>query len=421
MKFWKDVSVNEKRKSIKKISSETAKLLSEEQQQSYKSTNENNVTEEQITNTLKMLNSDDDELNHQVLRSSLGISTHGVRLGASPSEIIENETKRRYSTARPMQLSSVLEHTTSSVPSSSAKMRTSSKMNGSEHSDHTHQHIPSVVEKQVLNKIRSMLSVTLIVILGVGVVLAVGSVFVGPPNQPVGKYKIFQAQTGESFWNFYNFYEGPDSAGSNGYIKYISKKDAMELELAKVITEDIPVYSNDTSGNETTTSEETTKQDFIFMGSAPTKEGPRLSIRLEGKQRFDRGLFIIDLDHMPSGCGTWPAFWLTDEVNWPVNGEIDILEGVNYQEDAKTALHATKHCNMFDLPQGVMTGVWDTAVGVPDKKTGKPDMTMREAKNCFVYDSHQWLNQGCVAINDDGGTIGEPFNDKGGGVYVLEW
>jgi hypothetical protein len=24
---------------------------------------------------------------------------------------------------------------------------------------------------------------------------------------------------------------------------------------------------------------------------------------------------------MPAGCGTWPAFWLTDEANWPVNGK----------------------------------------------------------------------------------------------------
>ena len=55
---------------------------------------------------------------------------------------------------------------------------------------------------------------------------------------------------------------------------------------------------------------------------------------------------------MPAGCGVWPAFWLTDEQNWPVNGEIDIVEGVNYQNVAKTALHATKGCSMFDIPHG---------------------------------------------------------------------
>ena len=56
------------------------------------------------------------------------------------------------------------------------------------------------------------------------------------------------------------------------------------------------------------------------------------------------------------GCGTWPAFWLTDEANWPVNGEIDIVEGVNYQDTAKTALHTTKECRMDDVPEGSKTG-----------------------------------------------------------------
>ena len=48
-------------------------------------------------------------------------------------------------------------------------------------------------------------------------------------------------------------------------------------------------------------------------------------------------------------------------------------------------------------------------------------MTMRYATNCFVYDPKQWLNQGCVAVDVEGGTLGEPVNQKGGGVYVLEW
>ena len=66
---------------------------------------------------------------------------------------------------------------------------------------------------------------------------------------------------------------------------------------------------------------------------------------------------------MPAGCGVWPAFWLTDEANWPVHGEIDIVEGVNYQNVAKTALHSTKGCSMNDIPLGTMTGSWDTAQG----------------------------------------------------------
>jgi hypothetical protein len=71
---------------------------------------------------------------------------------------------------------------------------------------------------------------------------------------------------------------------------------------------------------------------------------------------------------------------------------------------------------MNDVPLGVKTGDWDTAVGVP-KENGDLDMTVREARDCYAYDEHQWLNQGCVEIEAEEGTLGEPLNKKGGGVF----
>lgn len=273
---------------------------------------------------------------------------------------------------------------------------------------------------------------------------------VGPSRQPVGAYRLVELQEAEAFWDYYNFYVGPDSVGSNGFNSYIGRERALQLGIANVTREVIPSDERsaavDPSGNgeETagvgTAKERVVDEDkasvfadssdfdfdsdsepFIYMGSAPTADGPREAIRLEGRRRFNRGLFIIDLRHMPTGCGIWPAFWLTDEANWPLNGEIDIVEGINFQSVAKTALHSTKVCKMDDVPIGTKTGTWDNSTGIPNKKTGIPDPTPREATNCFVYDPHQWLNQGCVAVESRDGTLGKPLNDKGGGVFVLDW
>mmetsp|Transcript_16136 Transcript_16136/g.36996 ORF Transcript_16136/g.36996 Transcript_16136/m.36996 type:complete len:391 (+) Transcript_16136:268-1440(+) len=243
-------------------------------------------------------------------------------------------------------------------------------------------------------------SMTSLCVLVFGVIfgaLWMGAEFIGPPNQPVGPYELIERQEGDDFFGNYNFYEGPDSVGSNGYVTYVSEQRAKEIEIARITHEvdELDLFyrkrilgeADDDEGKPTTNTRRSKMEPFLYLSTAATEAGPRESIRLEGKKRFNRGLFIIDVRHMPSGCGTWPAFWLTDEANWPVNGEIDIVEGVNCQSEAKTALHTKKGCDMFDVPVGTMTGSWDTSIGIPDKKTGIPDMTIREAKKLFCIRS----------------------------------
>ena len=223
--------------------------------------------------------------------------------------------------------------------------------------------------------------------------------------QPIGPYKLLECQEGKEFFDFYDFYEGPDSLGSAGYNTYVGKERALEQGLVNV------------------TEDELTDDSFIFMKSAPTALGPRESIRLEGKTRFERGLFLLDLEHMPVGCGVWPAFWLTDEDHWPLHGEIDVVEGVNYQTSAKTALHTSESCSMYaHVPRWSWTGAWDNATGIPDTFTGElMTDTHVPADNCWNMAPHQWANQGCVAVDTRNDTIGQPLNRRGGGVYALEW
>jgi hypothetical protein len=195
------------------------------------------------------------------------------------------------------------------------------------------------------------------ILAAVGVAFYTAVKFVGPPNQPVGPYILVERQEGSQLFDYYSFYDGKDSAGSAGFNTYASFQRAQELGIINVSMEEDLVYTSvddeiprrlkrhadgiddkfepiikSPPANET--SRDGVDAPFVYIRSAPTEEGPRESVRLEGIRRFNRGLFIIDVRHMPAGCGQWPAFWLTDEANWPVNGEIDIVEGVNYQDKA---------------------------------------------------------------------------------------
>ena len=80
------------------------------------------------------------------------------------------------------------------------------------------------------------------------------------------------------------------------------------------------------------------------------------------------------------------SFWLTDEDDWPNHGEIDIVEGLNNQSVAKTALHTRAECSMYaHVPDYAHTGQWDRATGIPDTFTGRIDYTTSlPADNCWI-------------------------------------
>lgn len=129
---------------------------------------------------------------------------------------------------------------------------------------------------------------------------------------------------------------------------------------------------------------------------ASTSSG-RPSVRLTSKNSYSAGTAIIlDVAHMPGGiCGTWPAFW-TVGANWPNNGEIDIIEGVNNQTSNSMTLHTSSGCSIDS------TGFSGSLV----------------TPNCDVNAAGQSNNAGCSISDTTALSYGVPFNNNKGGVFA---
>jgi hypothetical protein len=124
----------------------------------------------------------------------------------------------------------------------------------------------------------------------------------------------------------------------------------------------------------------------------PNTVGGRNSVRIQSNNTYNDGLFIFDILHTPFGCGTWPALWLSDSSNWPMNGEIDVVEAVNNGTWGNSmTLHTTDDCSMK----------------VKRKETGSVT-----SSNCYNGTNS---NEGC-GVQGSTASYGPEFNKNGGGV-----
>jgi hypothetical protein len=95
---------------------------------------------------------------------------------------------------------------------------------------------------------------------------------------------------------------------------------------------------------------------------------------------------------------TPPRSWTLGD-NWPNNGEIDIIEGINEQVGNSITAHTSSGCSVSGTRQ---TGQHITP-------------------NCDVNAANQTTNQGCQTRDNRYTSYGAGFNYNGGGVYAVEW
>ncbi|KAK4896775.1 hypothetical protein LTR27_005369 [Elasticomyces elasticus] len=181
--------------------------------------------------------------------------------------------------------------------------------------------------------------------------------------------------SGGNFFDKFAFWDSADP--TNGFVNYQGESASSSQDLI-----------NSSSTN-------------VQMRVDSTNQAPngRASVRITSTKSYNSGLFILDADHMPTGCGTWPAFWLVGP-NWPNEGEIDIIEGVNEQATNAMTLHTKSGCSITD--NNVFSGAIVT-------------------DNCDVNASGQDKNAGCSIKTEDTQSYGSGFNDNNGGVYATEW
>ncbi|KAM0249219.1 hypothetical protein ACHAQJ_009125 [Trichoderma viride] len=194
-------------------------------------------------------------------------------------------------------------------------------------------------------------------------------------------YFLTTSYAGEALLSGFNWFDGVDP--SHGFVSYQNRQNAQSMGLYNI---------DDRSGVVRLGVDSTHKYTPLDQG--------RPSIRIESKETYDHGLFIADFLHMPpSHCGLWPAFWTYGD-NWPYDGEVDIIEGVNTAHSNIISAHTADGCTQDASINGLFSG---------------------EQLNtqCAVGTAN--IGCGFNPSAEDVSSYGDGFNAAHGGVYAMEW
>lgn len=193
-----------------------------------------------------------------------------------------------------------------------------------------------------------------------------------PSLSAASQYVLTEEFTKTNFFEEFSFFDLPDP--TKGVQRYIPAIEANRESLAGFA------------------------HDGVYLGVDWRNVGPdRMSVRLTSDKAWDKGLFVADIAHMPtSSCGVWPAFWLFGP-DWPNQGEIDVIEGVNTQESNKVTLHTGPGCHI--------------------NNEGTMDSTELKETDCNAGDAFM----GCTQSTSSNENYGDGFNAIGGGVYAIDW
>jgi len=195
---------------------------------------------------------------------------------------------------------------------------------------------------------------------------------------PSSVWQLSKTHGGDTFFNDWDFFTGDDP--THGTVQYIDGPTAFSSGLASINSAGNAIMAVDTTQNIT---------------------GNRRTIRITTNYQYTGGLLVLDAVHAPTGCAVWPAFW-SNGPNWPNNGEIDIMEGVNDLTLNQASVHTSSGCHISD-----------------DQTINNATGTLVGGSDCASAETN---NGGCgqqdTAQNN---THGPGFNSIGGGVYAMVW
>jgi len=187
---------------------------------------------------------------------------------------------------------------------------------------------------------------------------------------------------GKTFFDRWSFFTGADP--TNGKVDYQDRNNSFAKGLVYVQDDGKAIMKGD---------------NYTQLAAGVN----RASVRISSLAQYNTGLFILDLDKVPWGCATWPAFWLLGNGQWPNSGEVDIIEGVHDNSHNQIAFHTKAGCYLD--PSTNMTGAIV-------QRSGSPNL---------VCDGTLNDNSGCAVLEWSRASYGEYFDSQGGGAFATKW